>query len=265
MARIITTIATTLLIFTCLLTNAQSSKSDEQAKTYNILFHQQAAEYRALCYQAFNTAKMQIDALPKKTLKKKNLVIITDIDETILDNSYSNAQLAKFNMEYSDAEWKKWSSMAKATAVPGASEFLKYAASKGISIFYISNRDTSELKATIKNLADLNLPNADTAHCLFMSSTSSKEARRQIISSEYNVLMLLGDNLNDFSKIFEKGSSAERARETDFQNYNWGKKFIVLPNVMYGEWMNAIYDYNKRLNSEQKEEIRLRQLKGTDL
>jgi predicted secreted acid phosphatase len=77
--------------------------------------------------------------------------------------------------------------------------------------------------------------------------------------------MLLGDNLNDFSKIFEKGSSAERARETDFQNYNWGKKFIVLPNVMYGEWINAIYDYNKRLNSEQKEEIRLRQLKGTDL
>jgi predicted secreted acid phosphatase len=50
---------------------------------------QKAAEYRALCYQAFNTARLQLDAdLDKKNVKrfpkverKMPRAIIVDIDE----------------------------------------------------------------------------------------------------------------------------------------------------------------------------------------
>ncbi len=33
----------------------------------------------------------------------------------------------------------------------------------------------------------------------------------------------------------------------------WGKRFIVLPNAMYGTWESAIYDY-ARLTDAQKAE-----------
>ena len=75
----------------------------------------------------------------------------------------------------------------------------------------------------------------------------------------YNVIMLLGDNLNDFTQAFEKKSSADRKTETDKAMDDWGKKFIVLPNPTYGEWENAIYDYKRSLTPEEKEAIR----KGT--
>jgi predicted secreted acid phosphatase len=42
----------------------------------------------------------------------------------------------------------------------------------------------------------------------------------------------------------------------------WGKKFIVLPNSVYGEWENAIYNYERNLTPGQKENKRREKLKG---
>jgi predicted secreted acid phosphatase len=56
-------------------------------KTYPVLWQQTAAEYRALCYQAFNIAALRLNEISKKKLRKQKLAIITDLDETILDNS----------------------------------------------------------------------------------------------------------------------------------------------------------------------------------
>jgi predicted secreted acid phosphatase len=36
----------------------------------------------------------------------------------------------------------------------------------------------------------------------------------------------------------------------------FGKRFIVLPNAMYGTWENAIYEYKRGLSEAQKAEIR---------
>ena len=64
-------------------------------KEYPVLWQQDAAEYRALCYQAFNIAALRINEIPRTTLKKNKLAIVTDLDETILDNSFSEAQQIK--------------------------------------------------------------------------------------------------------------------------------------------------------------------------
>ena len=69
----------------------------------------------------------------------------------------------------------------------------------------------------------------------------------------YEVIMLLGDNLNDFTQFFENKNIADRVAETDKVKTEWGKKFIVLPNAAYGEWENAIYDYERNLTPQQKE------------
>lgn len=239
-----------------------NTKTDEsQLKIYPVLWQQTSAEYRALCYQAFNMATLQINEIPKKVIKKEKLAIITDLDETILDNSYIGAQLIKENKQMNEVEWNRWVQASKATAVPGAVSFLKEVAKKGITIFYVSNRDTSSVKSTLVDLQNLGLPNADAAHCIFRSNTSSKEVRRNTIAQNYKIVLLVGDNLNDFSAVFEQKSIADRLAETDSVQEEWGKKYIVLPNAVYGEWENALYEYEKKTDAE-KDIIRKILLKG---
>ena len=251
----------------CKLLQAQQDSSickqqEVLIKELPVLWQQQAAEYRALCYQAFNIASLSINEIPRKERKKHQLAIITNLDETILDNSYSEAQLILDGKEHSYQSWKEWTGLSAATTVPGAVEFLQMAKQKGLSVFYISNRDTADVSVTLINLKRLQLPDADVSHMLFLSDTSSKEARRQQVISNYNVVMLLGDNLNDFMQVFEGKNNKGRFEETNNMKDEWGKKFIVLPNATYGEWENALYDYGKKLSSEKKESLRRSKLKG---
>jgi 5'-nucleotidase (lipoprotein e(P4) family) len=257
-----------IIILACLMATfqllfAQENKTcvdscEPKLKEFPILFQQQAAEYRALCYQAFNFASLRLDQMVKT--KAKKLAIITDLDETILDNSYQQAELIMKNENYTSKSWKEWTDMSAATAVPGAVAFLQKAKQKGVTIFYISNRDTTEIASTLINLQKLKLPNADTNHMLFLANTSSKEARREIVMKKYNVVMLLGDNLNDFLQVFEKKTIAERFAATDSLRNEWGRKFIVLPNGAYGEWESAIYNYERNLKSADKESMRKEKL-----
>lgn len=243
---------------------AQDSLSLQQAesdvKTLPVLWHQLAAEYRALCYQAFNIASLRLNEAVKAKKGRQKLAIITDLDETILDNSYSEARNIRNGTGFSPAAWKDWTNRSAATGVPGAADFLNEAHRKGVSVFYISNRDTTEIASTMLNLQKLGLPDADKAHMLFLANTSSKEARRQLVMGRYKVVMLLGDNLGDFTAVFDKHTTEERRAEADKARAEWGKKFIVLPNSIYGEWENAIYDYRHGLSPAQKDKIRKEKL-----
>ena len=222
-------------------------------KMYPVLWHQTSAEYRALCYQAFNAAKTYIETLIPNREPNEKFAIITDLDETIIDNSYLEAKQIKEGKEYNNARWKEWVNMSAATGVPGAVDFLQWAASRNITIFYISNRSVSDVKATLANMKKLQLPNADEEHMLFLSTESTKEPRRQIVAKDHKIVMLMGDNLNDFTNLFEKKSIDDRKAETDKVKDEWGKKFIVLPNAIYGEWENAFYDYKRNLTPKEKE------------
>jgi 5'-nucleotidase (lipoprotein e(P4) family) len=108
----------------------------------------------------------------------------------------------------------------------------------------------------------LKLPDADTVHMLFLRNDSSKEQRRKQVMQKYRVVMLLGDNLNDFTSAFEKQSITGRKNETDKLMNEWGKKFIVLPNSSYGEWENVLYNYQRNLTPEQKDSILTSLLEG---
>ncbi|HVX27690.1 MAG TPA: 5'-nucleotidase, lipoprotein e(P4) family [Parafilimonas sp.] len=255
-------VAFVLMLTVCDVSAQDSTTKFEILKLYPVLWQQTAAEYRALCYQAFNAAKMRLDAIPKKKFKKERLAIITDLDETILDNSYLPAQLIKTNRSSGMLSWLDWTTQSAATAVPGAVDFLTYAHKKGVTIFYISNRFVSEVQPTLINLQKLHLPDADSSHLLFRGRYSSKESRRQNVMQFYNVVMLLGDNLNDFMDVFEHKSISERLKETDDHRDDWGNKFIVLPNATYGEWENALFNYDTKLTPVQKLAVLKALLKG---
>ena len=166
-------------------------------KVWASLYQQRAAEYKALCFQAYNIARLRLDeALKHKG--KKPLAVITDVDETLLDNSPYDAARAVKDKDYEPAGWKAWTAKGIADTVPGAPSFFKYAASKGVTVFYVTNRDEDEREGTTKNLKLYNLPNADKAHVILRQTVSSKEARRQQILKNYNVVLYCGDNLPDF-------------------------------------------------------------------
>jgi 5'-nucleotidase (lipoprotein e(P4) family) len=242
-----------LFVVCACLAQDSTMRMEARMREFSVLYQQRAAEYRALCYQAFNLASLRVDQYLRTKKAGARPVIITDLDETILDNSYQEAKLILDGAAYSKERWKEWSDKSAATSVPGAADFLREAHKKGITIFYISNRSVSELGTTLLNLQKLGLPDADSAHSLFADGTPSKESRRLAVMKKHPVVLLMGDNLNDFMKVFEEKSIADRFLETDKERAEWGKRFIVLPNAIYGEWENALYDYDKHLTTEQKE------------
>lgn len=213
---------------------------DANYMTLAVLYYQKAAETRALYYQGFNIARMMLDNDVKvKSAKKKAIVL--DIDETALDNSPYEAQCILGNFGYPE-RWDEWCNAAKAEATPGAIDFLKYAETKGYAIFYITNRKIKFAEVTLKNLKDKGFPMADTSHVLFRTEGNSKEERRMKVLATYDITLLMGDNLADFVNAYDaKLNPEQRAQKTDSLKAEFGKRFIVFPNSMYGEWEMAMY------------------------
>ncbi len=222
-------------------------------KLFTAMFQQRAAEYRALCLQGYNAARMRIDAYPKLT--DKPLAIITDIDETILDNSPYAVHQAYNGKEYEAATWYEWTDKSAADTMPGAAAFLQYAASKNIQIFYVTNREDRERTSTLANLKRFGLPNADEIHLYTKQNTSSKEARRKQILERYDVVLLMGDNLADLSVLFDKKTETERSNNVDALAAEFGRKLIVFPNPNYGDWENSLYKFNYKLSQAQKDSV----------
>lgn len=219
-----------------------------------VLYQQTAAEYRALCYQAFNVARYQLELKLKETHGMKTYSVIVDIDETMLDNSPYEAKCIVDDMSYPDG-WDDWMKSASARAVPGALDFLKYVQSRGVQVFYVSNRDEKYSKQTLQNLQSLGFPFAQSDHLYLKTEERSKLPRRARIANATNVVMLIGDNLMDFSEMFENVNSDERCQITDRFSEKFGAEFIILPNAMYGDWLNSIYNYEKGLDDEVKAEM----------
>lgn len=246
-----------ILMFSCAgskvnVSNAGKENVVVDGKIYSTAYQQKAAEYRALCLQAYNIAHTRVDEIALTKFEKPK-VIITDIDETILDNSPYEVHQTLQGKDYEATSWDEWTAMANADTVPGAASFLKYASSKGLEIFYITNRSENERAATLKNLQKFNLPNTDNAHLFLRQTTSSKEERRQNIAATHSIIMLLGDNLGDFSFLFDKKTIDERSKNVDMVSNDFGNKFIVLPNPVYGDWEFSLYNYNFSLTQLQKD------------
>lgn len=224
------------------------------AKIFTAAYQQKAAEYRALCYQAYNIAHLRLDQFLQNKYDKP-LAVMTDIDETVLDNSPYQVHQSLQGKDYDPVTWLEWTSKAEADTVPGAVGFFQYAASKGVEVFYVTNREERERESTLKNLKKYNFPFADNAHLKLKTTTSSKVSRRDSIAASYSLIMFFGDNLNDMNGAFEKKLPDERFKITNDFASDFGKKYIMIPNPSYGDWENALYHYNFSLTPQQKDSI----------
>lgn len=221
--------------------------SETNSREYQVgayLWLQTSGEFRALCYQAYNLARLRLDRdLQNKHSKKRALVF--DIDETVLDNSLGGAIDIKNQVSRNKNNFSEWVKQKAAEATPGAKEFIEYAISRQVEVIYISNRQRGQEDDTLENLKRLGIP-AKKENLYFLSDAKSKEMRRKEVLKKYEIVLFLGDNLGDFHKDWDDKSSQERYALVDSHRQEFGEKFIVLPNPLYGDWENSLPKSEKK-------------------
>lgn len=215
----------------------------------------------------------------KLSWDRRPLAIILDLDETVLDNSGYQAWLLQSGEGFTLPTWDQWLQFQAAVpagqkALPGAVEFLRDVKAMGITPMFLTNRaesgraatlallkglgletpsdqllmeqpDEVEAKATQDLLKALNLAPDSPAGLRLTANDSDKERRRVEIQTRYHVVGWFGDNLYDFPVDVRTGTPAGAdilaARDrtvTEHPTY-WGNRWFVLPNPMYGSWIQS--------------------------
>jgi len=174
----------------------------------------------------------------------------------MLDNSPYEAKCIIDNINYPDL-WDEWVGLAKAKAVPGALDFLNYVDSMGVGIMYVTNRKEHLMEPTMKNLKAVSFPQVEEGNMLMRTDKSSKEQRRQKIFTDYHISLLAGDNIHDFTNAFEGKTLTERSALVNSMKSEFGKRFLVLPNPMYGSWDGVLFENYEKITDQEKYNIRL--------
>ena len=224
-----------MILFSCA-QNPEHNNREYQVGAY--LWFQHSGEYQALCYQAYNLAQMRLQKDLEEKHNRKRAVVF-DIDETVFDNSFGGAYELKHHIDYDKDSFNKWVHRSAALAVPGAIDFINFAEKNRVEVIFITNRPVDQIEDTFLNFKKLNIP-FKKENFYFLTDDWSKESRRLEVLKKYDVVLYFGDNLHDFHKDWDNKSSDERRALTVAHQHDFGEKFIVLPNPLYGDWENAL-------------------------
>lgn len=209
------------------------------------------------------------DALAKDdrsgALKGLKPAVILDIDETVLDNSPYQARLLRSGKEFDEFSWAQWCKEKAARPLPGVLEFTRFAAQRGVTLFYLSNRARDLNAATVANLDSAGFPlNAGDDSFLGLGTLlkgceqigSNKGCRRKLIAQHYRVLMQFGDQLGDFVDPLVPTRSGRGDAMAPYLAWI-GERWFVLPNPTYGSWESVLFgdEWSKPREQRRQEKI----------
>ena len=256
-------IATVLLIQAAAQTGVPQTAAHELLDS--VLWAQTSVEHDAACEQAYRQARAMLNRALKNRkwtaaieqragYERLPPAVILDIDETILDNSPEEAEKARGADR--PGLWEEWVRQERATALPGALSFTQYVAKRGVSLFYVTNRDAATKSATFSTLQHLGFPLQQGAASIYCRGekpewSSDKGSRRAVIAQRYRILLLVGDDLGDFLSGI-RVSPEERRRIAAPYADRWGERWILLPNPMYGSWESALYGNDASLSEAER-------------
>ena len=272
-SQLITTVAAACLATTVAVGVALAADPVPQNDLLNAtLWVTNSVEFKANATATYQLAKMRLDqALADKTwtaateqtgdFQDKPPAVILDADETAIDNGPYEAWLVKAGKDYSGKTWAAWVADATAKAVPGAVDFTKYADSKGVKVFYVTNRTADQEEATRKNMEALGFPMGGNVDTFLMSKekedwTSKKGTRRAFIAQNYRILLLLGDNYGDFSDDFG-GSEADRAKSLETNMAHVGHDWIFIANPEYGSFESAPFLSDYKMSPDERRQLKI--------
>lgn len=242
---------------------AAAATTPANDQRHAVAWVQTATEYEALARMVFGSARHRLEpiitaaradqlrewtAMPADEFQGSDAgqppAVIFDVDETLFDNSAYQRRLIAADASYDPATWLAWSLEARARAIPGAVEFARWLDSRGVRVYYVTNRLTNERESTLANLRALGFPvDADGGNLLLRDDAGGfgkdKVSRRQLVDREHRVIAQFGDNLGDFLGGIFADNDTRRTRIAPYQSW-WGERWFVLPNPMYGSWVDAI-------------------------
>ena len=173
----------------------------------------------------------------------KPLAAVFDVDETVLLNlglEVYEAQGTPVAGELLD-RWAKSGSPAVAP-VPGAKPALDALRAMGVTVIFNTNRDTTDAAGTAAQIEAIGLGPAVHGETLFLrgdaDGASGKDGRRLAIAARYCVIVMGGDQLGDFSDLFNVRGlpvpERRRAASSGWAAPLWGAGWFMLPNPAYG-------------------------------
>ncbi|HWU95756.1 MAG TPA: HAD family acid phosphatase, partial [Sphingomonas sp.] len=186
-----------------------------------------------------------------ETCGKRPLAVVFDVDETVLLNLGFESDAARRGPGYDQARWTRWEETGadKVEAVPGAAETIAAIRGDGITVIYNTNRSASTAAFTAEALNRAGLGPVTLGDTLILrddSAPSGKDERRWKIAERYCVVAMGGDQLGDFSDLFNGKDLSTPARRNTTGNTLiaplWGRGWFILPNPVYGSGLKGAMD-----------------------
>ena len=232
------------------------------------LWTQRSVEFKGNALTVYALARIRLDqALADKKWTAapaeqkgdyENLppAVVLDVDETVLDNSLYQIWSMKSGNPFSLATWNQFCNDKVSRAIPGAVEFTKYADSKGVKVFYVSNRAVEVEKATRENMEAFGFPMGGNVDTFLMQSEkpdwgSKKSTRRAFIAKDYRILLGFGDNFGDFDDRYAS-SEADRLKFFEENKERWGREWLVIANPTYGSFDAAPFGFNYKAPADEQ-------------
>jgi predicted secreted acid phosphatase len=156
------------------------------------LAYSHTKEYAAEIVKAVDDAR----AACMKHVGEPKVAVVSDIDETLIDNRPELEKNGKFEW----GSFTKWVDLGKAKTLPPA-DFIKWARQKGFAIFLITGRKEDMRAATIENLVHDGI-SYDGLYMRAMDDTRSGEDmktdyRKKIEAMGFKIIVSIGDQNSD--------------------------------------------------------------------
>ena len=201
-----------------------------------------SAEYRAIAISTYRAATEAVTTAAKGK-PRDSWTIVLDADETVLDNSVFQRDLARGTTPFSEELWAAFVHQRSSVAVPGAKEFLDRVKELGGRIAIVTNRFDNLCEDTRANFRLQSLP-FDVILCRATTGTNTGDKNPRFDAAAKGtafgdekpreVLAFVGDNILDFPAL-KQSLRDEPASAFDA----FGQRFFVLPNPMYGSWQQV--------------------------
>lgn len=196
-----------------------------------------SAEFQAAFLQAYRLATVRLEQA-STSRRPGTWAVVLDADETIINNSTYQLERARQGLGYSTESWAAWVKRREATALPGAAAFLARVRALGGKIAVVTNRLGSECDDTKAVFEKYTLV-YDAMLCRPDGTPSDKNPRFDAvasgsalgISAPIDIVLFVGDNIQDFPKLAQSVKNQGEAGFTEF-----GTRFFLVPNPMYGSW-----------------------------
>lgn len=231
----------TLVVGACATTRTSAPTAEVQAAPATELstavhWVRNSAEHRALLLQIYDHAASTLAELAAGR-EPGSWAVATDADETVIDNSLYQKEIEERGETFTPATWSAWVERRAAPPLPGAVSFLRRVHRLGGRIAVVTNRADPGCPATEDDFRRYDIP-FDVILC--RTDTSEKEPRWQRIENgtaspdlpPLEILMWLGDNIGDFPDLDQELRHEDPTAFAEF-----GRRFIVLPNPMYGSFL----------------------------